>query len=337
MASKFSRDKIAGLSVGAGLLNQQSQNAEIQKRTEYIQYDRIHPNPRNEMSMTGLETLANQIKNSGLEQPLVVYQQEDGEYMLLTGERRYRAIGMLIENGEWAKDKPVECKVKDLDKMSLPLDFEGKEMLSILVTNQNRTKTDADKAFEIENWTKLISELRKKGVEYLVSGYDESGNFIQTGKISGESTKDIIAEQMGISSGQVAKFNKVSAHGTDELKNALKENRININNAAKVASMEKEDQDEFIAAALESKEEGEQITSDDVAKAVYEQKPVKKLPKKEKDKEQLPEGYIDVKTFKKDLKDIQIMLNAIQGVQLTDSQYSEYCRYITGLKKLFRV
>lgn len=336
MASKFNREKIAGLSVGMGLLNQQSQNAEIQRRTEYIPYGHIHPNSRNKMSMQGLEALASQIKNSGLEQPLVVYQREDGEYTLLTGERRYRAIGMLIESGEWDKDKPVECKVKDLDRMSLPLDFEGKEMLSILVTNQNRNKTDADKAFEVENWTKLISELRSKGVEYLVSEYDEQGNFVQSGKIAGVNTKEVIAEQMGIASGQVAKFNKVENRGSESLKEALKNNRINVNNAARVAGMDTEEQEKFIRQTLEAKGDEEQITSDDVVKAIYKQKPEQRTSTQKKEEVQTPEGWVDGKTFKKDLQKIQRLLN-VQGVQLTESQYAIYCRYITGLERLFKI
>lgn len=45
---KFKLDKITG--VGEGLLNAQSKNVEVQKRTEYIPISKIHPNPRNGLS-----------------------------------------------------------------------------------------------------------------------------------------------------------------------------------------------------------------------------------------------------------------------------------------------
>lgn len=117
------------------------------------------------------------------------------------------------------------------------------------------------------------------------------------------------------------------------MKNALRNNRINVNNAARVSSLDIEEQDKFINQTLDSKNDEEQITSDDVVKAIYEQKPEKK---KEKPLVQKPKDFIDGKVFKQDMQRIQRKLN-IQGIQLTESQYAEYCRHITGLKKLFNV
>ena len=329
---KFNMDKIKGSgAVGAGLLNAESRKVNVQKRTEYILFDKIQPNPRNEMSMTGIEELASQIKLSGLEQPLVVYQKEDGDYMILTGHRRYTAIKTLIERGDWDKSQPIECKVKDLEDMDVPLDMEDKEMLSILVTNQTREKTDADIAFEIKEWKNIISKLREQGVTFMVSGYDESGNPIKT-EIAGVRTQEIVAKQMGLSKSQVANFNKVENKGSEPLKQALKTNRINISTASDVANMTKEEQTEFIEKTLAKKEDGEQITSSDVAVAKREMAQKQTA----KSKEELPQGLITDKIFKKDLKSIQQAIKeADTGFQLSDSQYKAYCRHIDGLKNVF--
>lgn len=331
MASKFNFDKIKGSSaVGEGLLNEESLKMKKQKKTEYIPISKISPNPRNKMSMTGIEELANQIKLSGLEQPLVVYQREDGTYRILTGHRRHAAIKLLIEHGDWDETQPVECKVKDLDEMNIPLNIEDKEMLSLLVTNQTREKTDADIAFEIREWKQLISKLKANGVRFMVTGYDEEGNAIEE-SLEGR-TQELVAKQMGMSKSQVAKFNKVENQGTDMLKNALKRGKINISNAFDVAGMSKTEQENFIEKTLDNKSEGEMISSDDIAKAKREITHKTKAKKKE----ELPEGMINDKIFKKDIKLVQQVIKKSEGgIQLTDNQYSEYCRHIEGLKKVF--
>lgn len=336
MAS-FNKGKIRGLSgVGAGLLNEESRKAfPIQRKTEFISYNRIHPNPRNEMSMSGIDALANQIKYSGLEQPLVVYQQEDGDYKILTGHRRYAAIGMLIERGDWDADSQlIECKVKDLEEMDIPLETADKEMLSILVTNQTREKTDGDIAFEIKEWKKIILKLREKGISFMVSGYGEDGEPIKR-NIEGVRTQELIAEQMGISNAQVGKYNKIENQGSDALKEALKQNKINVSNAANVAGMEHKEQDELIKKVLKGKGEGGQITSEDLALAKKEKDDSKN---KKKSAEDVPSGFINDKIFKQDIKNIQKSIkSSVDGIQLSENQYSDYCRYINGLKKLFNV
>ena len=332
---KFDKGKIKGLSgVGAGLLNAESiKAASVQKRTEFILYKNIHPNPRNEMSMSGIEELASQIKLSGLEQPLVVYQQDDGSYMILTGHRRYAAIGILIERGEWDEDsQPIECKVKDLEEMDVPLDIADKEMLSILVTNQSREKTDADLAFEIKEWKNIISKLRAQGVTFMVSGYDENGEPIRK-NIVGVRTQELVAEQVGMSNAQVGKFNKVENQGSDALKEALKSNQININNAAEVAGMTHSEQEELIKKALKNKGKEGLITSEDVALAKKGQRATKD---KKRNNEDVPNGFISGKAFRQDIKTIQKALKTDEdGIQLSESQYKDYCRYINGLRKIF--
>ena len=58
-----------------------------------ISVNDIHPNPnqpRKNFDQTALEELAQSIKNHGVIQPLVVNKQDDG-YMIIAGERRWRA------------------------------------------------------------------------------------------------------------------------------------------------------------------------------------------------------------------------------------------------------
>ena len=162
----------------------------------------------------------------------------------------------------------------------------------------------------------------------MVVGNDEDGNDV-TRNIAGVKTRDLVAEQLGISSAQVAKYDKVENRGSDELKAALKENRINVSNAAQVANMQKPVQAKFITEMLEKKGEDEQITSDDIA---VEEK--KQSSKKKNEREEKAIYVISTNVFNKDMRDISKLIDE-GGKHLTDSQYAAYCRYIKGLKKLF--
>lgn len=188
--AKFNMDKIKGLGgvpeqnesgnkgmVGAGLLNVASQaQAALQKATIFVPYDKIVRNPMNKMSLKNIDELAQLIELAGLQQPLVVKQTGDGNYMILTGERRYLAIGKLISEGKWNQENLVEVKLQDMDKLNVPLQEDTKELFEVVVTNQHRKKTDSDKYFEAMAWKKIIQEFRENGKQLRVVGYDEMGS-----------------------------------------------------------------------------------------------------------------------------------------------------------------
>lgn len=59
-----------------------------------VDIDQIHANPeqpRHEFDEQALDELANSIRNIGIIQPITLRQEEDGSYMIIAGERRYRA------------------------------------------------------------------------------------------------------------------------------------------------------------------------------------------------------------------------------------------------------
>lgn len=59
-----------------------------------VDIDQIHANPgqpRHEFDDNALEELSNSIKSIGIIQPITLRQEEDGTYMIIAGERRFRA------------------------------------------------------------------------------------------------------------------------------------------------------------------------------------------------------------------------------------------------------
>lgn len=321
--SGFNLDKIKQKSeVGAGLLNAASQSmATIQKSSEYIKFELIEPNKRNKMSMSAIEELASSIKLYGLDQPLVVLQKEDGSYKLLTGERRYNAISLLIQRNEYPEDHLVECKVRDLDEVDLPLSTEDKEMLAILSTNQHREKTDADRAFEIDEWSKIITTLRQNGINLLVTGFDEEGNPINE-NITGKRTRDLVATQVGVSTQQVAKYMHVKNQGTELLNKSLRSEKVNINAADKIASLPKETQNEILTIAQEENSEGKTLTETDINKA--------KMQIENKDQ------LLSYSIFKKDTANI-IQTLTTSDCDMTESDFKKYKKHIKAIEKLMHI
>lgn len=68
-------------------------------------------NPRRSMDATALEGLAASILTDGLLQNLVV-RKKGRKFEIVSGERRYRALSLLVERGDIAKDYPVPVEVR---------------------------------------------------------------------------------------------------------------------------------------------------------------------------------------------------------------------------------
>lgn len=367
MGAKFDLSKIKGIgapeqnnqkgAVGAGLLNMASKaQAAVNRATIYVPYEKIIPNEKNGMSLKDIDELAQLIELAGLQQPLVVKELEDGNYKILTGGRRYLAIGKLIREGKWDPQHLVEVKVQDMDKLDIPLTPELKELFEIMVTNQHRNKDDKDKYFEAIGWKKIIQEFRKSGKRLCVVGYDDDGNPIEEKRtlmisgvdsegneivedITGVKTRDIISQKINASPAYIGQIEKIENNGTQELKDALMNEKVGISLGSEIAGMDEEDQKEF----LQEKEKEEKITSDDLRKFKYEKKDGKKdetkqkeLPEEtESEEENLPGTLITEKQLKADLKKVTKALKANGGIRLDDSKYNAYIRQISLLEKLF--
>lgn len=72
-------------------------------------------NPRKSFDADTIEGLSQSIKIDGLLQNLVVAKPENRKrtYTIISGERRYRALCLLVKNGELPKDAPVPVVIRD--------------------------------------------------------------------------------------------------------------------------------------------------------------------------------------------------------------------------------
>jgi transcriptional regulator with XRE-family HTH domain len=235
-------------------------------------------------------------------------------YRLLGGERRLTAIDTLIKDdavSDWTEDTLIPCVVKDAEDVKLDLSPENKERYAIITSNrEQRAYTDGDRYMEIQEWKKIIDELRSKGIEY-INGVDEEGNEKKVG-IKGEKTRDILAQATGMSRGQINNYETVHNSGTDKLKDALLQGKISVSTAAKAAKDLTDEEQDGIAEAVEK---GEKVSPADIAA-------------------QAKKEYVLTQTeFKKDIKNI---LSAIKEKEITlDGQDQEkYHFHIRQLEKL---
>lgn len=298
--------------VGAGLLSDISKGTVVMDVVN-IPRDQIQKNPNNHYSISGIDSLAESIKQYGLLQPLHVMEKENG-YRLLGGERRLTAIDTLIKDdavSDWTEDTLIPCVVKDAEDVKLDLSPENKERYAIITSNrEQRAYTDGDRYMEIQEWKKIIDELRSKGIEY-INGVDEEGKEKKVG-IKGEKTRDILAQTTGMSRGQINNFETVHNSGTDKLKDALLQGKISVSTAAKAAKDLTDEEQDSIAEAVEK---GEKVSPADIAA-------------------QAKKEYVLTQTeFKKDIKNI---LSAIKEkeISLDGKEQEKYHFHIRQLEKL---
>ena len=85
--------KRLGKGIGSLLSNRHGTEEAGGEGRLWAQHDQLHPNeeqPRIDVDK-GIERLAESLRKHGMMQPIVVTQQEDGQYQILAGERRWRA------------------------------------------------------------------------------------------------------------------------------------------------------------------------------------------------------------------------------------------------------
>lgn len=306
------------------------------KKTEYIHISDIIPNPDNRLSMNTVDWLVQDIQRNGLLQPLVVRQQEDGKYMLYGGHQRFEAVKQIQQLGKWPKDNLVEVKVIDMEDMNVPdgVSKKTREKMALRSLNIQRDKTDADIMVEIQDWKEIYADLRANGVEVYEFGTEEGEESFRQ-QIKGVKTQKLVAEQLGISPAQVAKFDKVQNQGSEALIDALKEDRVSVAVASSLASKPVEEQEQIVKEVLEKKEEGEKITGEDVVLA--EERIEKQKESKPVEQPENAEGdYVSLKDFKKHIKPIEQKLKEnSKGIVLDERSYSLYLKHIKAIQNLF--
>lgn len=200
-----------------------SEKAEIYENKEnfdirFIEVSKIVPNPYNEKvyELSGIESLAENIKEFGLNQNLEVNEiEKDGEkaYRLIGGHRRFKAIKLLIEQGEEFEKLP--CKVeRNLTELE--------EKIRLIKSNiDTRELTSQEKRVQNEEITKLVKE------------YAET-----TGKKI--NVKKEVAKQTGQDIKTVERYNNINERLIPQLQEYFDSNKITFNEAYNFAVLDEQ-------------------------------------------------------------------------------------------------
>lgn len=221
-------------------------------------YDLV-PSKDNFYSLNQIDELKTAIELAGgIKQNLNVVPLENNKYKVLAGHRRRLASLALAEEGK-AEYELLPCKVEETqeDKEIQTM----QEELLIILTNSHREKTDYDKVEEVKRLREILEKYKEKE------------------KIPGR-MREIIAEALNTSPGQVGRMESIDRKLSDGFKEELKEEKINISTAYELSTLPEEGQQEIFE---EYKEKGS-LSINDVKEKKIEIKEEEQLKQiKEKD------------------------------------------------------
>ena len=164
------------------------------EQIEYIDIDKIIPDPENFYELSDIDALAENIALFGLRQPLRVREQADGTNMIVSGHRRYTALKKIIAEDGREDLREVPCIVEAAG------DNPALKQLALIYDNMdNRKISSAEFATEVEQVEKLLYQLKQ-------DGYDFPGRM-----------RDHVSEICKASAGKIARVKYIKAHLIPEL------------------------------------------------------------------------------------------------------------------------
>ena len=128
-------------------------------RTKDISIHKIYSNARNFYPQEGIEEKAGEILTVGLIENLAVMYapSEEGEYKLISGERRWRALKLLVERG-YTEYELVTCQVRN------PANSH-EEKIELIIANSSRDKSVATLLREESELKEELRYMKENGMK----------------------------------------------------------------------------------------------------------------------------------------------------------------------------
>ncbi len=184
---------------------------EKQSFTQELDINNLVPSSNNFYGIREIEELAESIKENGLIHNLVVRKKDNGNYEIISGERRYHAAKSLGY-------KTLPCQVKEISDLDA-------EIMLIQANVEQRELLPSEKMEGIKR-LKAIYEQKK-----------DNGEELPKGKI-----RDLIGQDMKISGVQVGRYQKVDKDLIEPLKEKLDKEEITLTQAHTLSSLNENEQ-----------------------------------------------------------------------------------------------
>lgn len=197
-------------------------------RTKDISIKKLYSNDKNFYSVTDIEPLAQKILLVGLIENLEVVHDpcDQGEYRITAGERRWRALKLLVEQG-YTDFEMVTCQIQT------PASAD-EEMLRLIIANDYRNKTVADILEEEKQLKDILQRMKQEGKT--VKGY----------KLDSGRLRDVIAKMLQMPATKIAQIESINKHLIPEFAEELKEGRLTFSAAYEISGMNEEAQAEIL-------------------------------------------------------------------------------------------
>lgn len=218
-------------------------------RTKDINIDQLYSNDKNFYSIPDIEQLAQDIFAVGLLENLTVVHDpcDRGEYRIIAGERRWRALTLLVEQGH-EEFAVVSCQIKT------PAE-ENEEMIQLIIANTYRNKTTADILEEQKKLEETLKHMKEQGLT--LNGY----------KLDSGRLRDVIADMMQVSSTKIAQIESINKKLIPEFTEELKNGGLTFSAAYEISKMSEDIQEDMLE---HHREKG--LTYKDVKEYADEQK-----------------------------------------------------------------
>ena len=216
-----------------------------------IHYTKIK-RPQRNRELRRIDELAEDIREDGLENNLLVRKIENDRYEveLIGGERRYSAILRNIEHGDMTYEY-IPCKVLTMS------DIDARKRL-ILNNIENDPLTNAEKLEAVEELKEIYKAKKEAG--------ENIPGRIQT----------IIASEMGLKKSQIANYEKILNHASEEVRESIRKEELPLDAAATLVDLDEEEQRRFLnehdtysKKAVESYKEAKHAQEQPIEKQLY--------------------------------------------------------------------
>lgn len=203
-------------------------------RTQDVSINKMYSNDKNFYSVEDIESLAQKILLVGLIENLEVVRDpcDKGEYRIVAGERRWRALKMLVEKG-YTEFEKATCQIQTPAS-------EEEETLRLIIANDYRNKTIADLLEEEDRLKKTLQRMKENG--QTIMGID-----LNSGRL-----RDTVAYFLKLAPTKVAQIESINKHLIPEFSKELKEGRLTFTAAYMISGMNEETQAELLARYQEN-------------------------------------------------------------------------------------
>jgi ParB-like chromosome segregation protein Spo0J len=207
-----------------GLMNQASKTEAGAPKYELkrLNINELYPDPQNKTvySVENIEELADAIELAGgvLHNLVVRAADETGKYMIISGERRWTACNMLVNEKRMQQFAEVNCLIENEH------DEDMLDLMLMLTNSTARQLTDAEKMRQAERMTDILNRMKEQqGLE---------------GRV-----RDIVGKMLQMSSGQLARYHAIAKNlQNEDLRQAFQDGRLKVSAAYEASQLSEEGQ-----------------------------------------------------------------------------------------------